>query len=66
MKRVAYCRRVVANLTDGSSIEGVLWQEMRDVLVLRDAHYLEPGADPVQLDGDTIVPLSRILFVQAP
>lgn len=65
-KRVLLLRRVVVNLIDGSSIEGVLYRDPGRLLVLKNAVYHEPGSAPVELDGDTVVERDRVLFVQAP
>ena len=65
-RRVLLRRRVVVNLTDGSCIEGVLYSDPGQLLVLKNATYLEPGAEPVPLDGDTVIERARVLFVQAP
>lgn len=65
-KKVALLRRVIVNLDDGSSIEGVLYRDPGNLLVLKNAIYHEPGAAPVELDGETVVERTRVLFVQAP
>ncbi|MFB7843624.1 hypothetical protein [Microbacterium sp. NPDC056052] len=65
-RKVLLLRRVVVNLDDGSSIEGVLFRDPGNLLVLKNAIYHEPGAEPVPLDGDTIIDRARVLFVQAP
>lgn len=65
-KRVLLLRRVVVNLDDGSSIEGVLYRDPGNLLVLKNAIYHEPGAAPVDLDGDTVIERTRVLFIQAP
>lgn len=65
-RKVLVLRRVIVNLVDGSSIEGVLYRDPGDLIVLRNAIYHEPGAAPVQLDGDTVIERTKVLFVQAP
>jgi small nuclear ribonucleoprotein (snRNP)-like protein len=65
-KRLVYMRQIVVNLRDGAAIQGVLMGELRGVLVLRNAQYHENGTEPKILDGETIIPRDRILFVQAP
>jgi len=65
-RRVLLHRRVVVNLVDGSSIEGVLYRDPGNLLVLKNATYLEPGAEPLELDGDTVIDREKVLFVQAP
>ncbi|VXC30923.1 conserved hypothetical protein [Microbacterium sp. 8M] len=65
-RKVLLLRRVVVNLDDGSSIEGVLYRDPGNLLVLKNAIYHEPGAEPAPLDGDTVIDRARVLFVQAP
>lgn len=65
-KRFALLRRVIVNLDNGTSIEGVLYRQAGPLIVLKNAMYLEPTAQPVALDGDTIIERSRVLFIQAP
>lgn len=62
--RLVVNRRVMVNLTSGSAIEGVLWDERGPLIVLRDAQlHTDGGSSP--LDGDVIVERERIAFVQA-
>lgn len=63
--RLVINRRVLVNLTTGSAVEGVLWDERGPLLVLRDATLHEPGSDPAPLDGEVIVERDRVAFVQA-
>lgn len=65
-RKVLLLRRVVVNLVNGTSIEGVLYRDPGNLLVLKNAVYLEPGSAPVPLDGDTVIERDRVLFVQAP
>lgn len=65
-RRVLVHRQVVVNLVDGSSIQGVLYNDPRNLIVLKNALYLEPGAEPAPLDGDTVIERDKVLFVQAP
>lgn len=65
-KKVLLLRRVVVNMVDGSSIDGVLYRDPGNLLVLKNATYHEPGAQPVHLDGDTVIERTQVLFVQAP
>lgn len=61
--RVAISRQVMVNLTDGSAIEGVLWDERRPLLVLRNA-VLHTAGQHAQLDGEVVIHHDRIQFVQ--
>lgn len=61
--RLAMSCRVMVNLTSGSAIDGILWDERGPLLVLRDANlHSEGGSAP--LDGEVIVERDRIAFVQ--
>lgn len=64
--RIIERRRVVVNLSDGSAIDGILFKQDGPLLVLKNASYLERGAQPQSLDGDTIIERERVLFIQAP
>jgi hypothetical protein len=61
--KVAISRRVMVNLTDGSAIEGVLWDERRPLLVLRSAS-LHTHGQHAPLDGEVVIHADRVLFVQ--
>lgn len=64
-KRVVLHHRVMVNLNGGRAIEGVLWDEVRDLIVLKGAVLHEPGASgPTELDGEVLIERSRIDFVQ--
>ena len=63
--RTGVRQRVLANLTDGSAVEGVLWQRRGRLLILRDAVIHERGAQPVSADGEVLLDRDRVLFVQA-
>ena len=65
-RRVLVHRKVIVNLFDGSSISGVLYSDPGNLIVLKNAVYLEPGTEPVELDGDTVIERDKVLFVQAP
>lgn len=63
--RLAMSRRVMVNLTTGSAIDGVLWDERGQFIVLRDANlHVRESADPTPLDGEVILDRARIEFVQ--
>lgn len=64
-KNVVLHRKIVVNLLNGKAIEGVLWQEARDLLVLKGAILHDPASNgPVAVDGEVLVERSRIDFVQ--
>ena len=62
--RLAMSRRVMVNLTSGSAIQGVLWDERGPLIVLRDARLHVDGGNQAPLDGEVIIERSRIDFVQ--
>lgn len=63
--RLVVRRRVVVNLHGGQALEGVLFKQSGPLLVLKNASLLEPGADPLPIDGDAIVERGQVLFIQA-
>jgi small nuclear ribonucleoprotein (snRNP)-like protein len=65
-RKVLVLRRVIVNLVDGSSIQGVLYRDPGNLIVLKDAIYHEPGNEPIPLDGDTVIERTKVLFIQAP
>lgn len=64
--RLALRRRVVVNLVGGQAVEAVLYARRGRLLVLRDAHLHEPGAQPVTVDGEMVLDRDRVEFIQVP
>ncbi len=62
--RTAVRRRVVVNLGD-DAISGVLWARRGRLLVLRDARIMQPGREPVPMDGEVVIDRDQVRFVQA-
>lgn len=62
-RRTMARRRVVVNLTTGSSLSGLVWAKRGRLLVLRDAQLLE-GRGPVPVDGEVVIEVDRIDFTQ--
>lgn len=58
-------RKVVVNFRDGQAVEGVLFKQAGPLLVVKNATMLEPGADPLPLDGDVVIERDKVLFIQA-
>ena len=56
--------RVLVNLKDGRAFDAVLWSQRGPLLELRDASLLEPGSDPVRVDGAVIVERPHVAFIQ--
>ena len=59
--------RVVVTLKGGSAFHGVLWEQDKQALVLRDAEAL-PGQNqaPVPVDGELLVLLADVDYIQRP
>lgn len=57
-------RRVLVNLDDGRAFDAVLFAQRGPLLVLRDARLIEPGTEPVAVDGEVIVERPRVAFIQ--
>jgi|GEM_PF-1597243 len=55
---------VVLNTTSDASIRGVLTAVHSDVYVLRHAAYLNPDGSKVAIDGEVLVPVTRVSFLQ--
>ena len=56
--------RVLANLIDGSAINGLLIRRSGPLLVLSDCTLFTPGAEAHQLDGNVYIERSRVLYLQ--
>lgn len=61
--KLAMSRRVMVNLTTGTAIDGVLWDERVPLIVLRDAN-VHTNGQTAPLDGEVIIERDRIDFVQ--
>ena len=55
--------RVIVTTKSGKSFGGVVWEEMHDLLVLRDARVLDRNGE-VEIDGDLILDRAQIEFIQ--
>lgn len=56
--------RVLANLDDGTAIDGVLIRKSGPLLVLADTTLYTPGMQPVTLDGEIYLERVRVLYLQ--
>lgn len=56
--------RVIVSLSDDTAIEGVLLKRRGPLLVLADARYHHPGADPTPMDGQVYIDRDRVMFIQ--
>ena len=57
-------KHVVVNLLDDQAITGVLWRRHMELVVLKSAELVQPGREPVRMDGDVIVERKRINWIQ--
>lgn len=65
MSRWPLRRRVVAQLTDGHAVAGVMWRKRGPLLELRDASLHAPGSDgPAPMDGAVLIERSKVLWLQ--
>jgi hypothetical protein len=55
---------VLVNLDDGRAFDGVLYARRGPLLVLRQARLIEPGGEPVAVDGEVIIERPRVSFIQ--
>jgi hypothetical protein len=55
---------VLVNLDDGRAFAGILYSRRGPLLILRQARLIEPGSEPIAVDGEVIVERSRISFIQ--
>lgn len=55
---------VVLNTVSDESFRGVLIAVHSDVYVLRHAAYLNPDGSKVAIDGEVLVPVTRVSFLQ--
>lgn len=62
--RTLVAHRVLINLKSGRGVDGLLVRKAGPLLFLRNATALEPGAQPVPLDGEAIVQHGDIDFIQ--
>ena len=47
-----------------TAIKGVLWSSRGPWLTLRAAALLRPGAEPMRIDGDVVIPRANVAFLQ--
>lgn len=63
-RKVTVSRTVSVALKSGPSISGVLVSQRGELLVLARARLLEEGAPPTAIDGEVVVELRNVAFVQ--
>lgn len=59
--------RLIVTLKSGAAFQGVLWEQDRQALVLRDCEAI-PGTNqqPVPVDGELVVLLTDVDYIQKP
>ena len=57
-------RRVIVNTKTGKAFRGVLWRRRRGYVVLRDAKLLKSRGETVPMDGEVVIDVANIDFVQ--
>jgi hypothetical protein len=57
-------RRAIVSLKSGSAFRGVLFDHRGDLYVLKDTEFLEVGRGAVRMDGDVVVDLDAVDFIQ--
>lgn len=58
--------RVLASLTDGTAIDGLLIDVRGPLMVLTDATVHTAGTEPLKVDGEIYIERSRVLYLQKP
>ena len=66
LDRYPTLKRVIVNLkgAEAPAFRGVLWQRRGGYLVLRDAQMLRPRIEAVTMDGEVLIPVANIEFLQ--
>jgi small nuclear ribonucleoprotein (snRNP)-like protein len=57
---------VIITLKAGQSFRGVLYDHDRDALVLRNTEHLEGQGGPTPVDGELLVLIADVAFIQLP
>jgi hypothetical protein len=57
-------QRVLANLIDGSAIDGLLVDRKGPLLIFADCTLYTPSAEATPLDGDIYIEREKVLFIQ--
>lgn len=63
-ERYPVLRRVIVSTKTGKSFRGVLWQRRTGYLVLRNAQLLKARGEVVAMDGEVVIDVANIDFVQ--
>lgn len=57
-------RKVLVSLFSGNAVSGVLTRTPGPLLILQGAQIHEPGVEPVKADGEIVIDLENVDFVQ--
>ena len=63
-RRTAVRKRVLVNLKTDKALTGVLWAKRGRLLIIKDTQLLEAGRQPLGMDGEAIIELDNVDFVQ--
>lgn len=63
-KRLTYAKRCLVNLKTGSAFRGFIVSAPGSVVVLKAAQLIEPGAEPVDVQGEVLIEKANIDFIQ--
>jgi len=58
------CKQAIVNTKTGKAFQGVIWARKGEYLVLRDTELLRGRGERLSVDGEVVVPLSNIEFIQ--
>lgn len=64
LDRYPVLRRVIVSTKTGTSFRGLLWRRRRGYLVLRKAQLLKARGEVVPMDGEVVIDVANIDFVQ--
>lgn len=56
--------RVLVSLKTDKAVTGVLWARRGGFVVVKQAELLEPKMEPATLDGEVVVDVANIDFIQ--
>lgn len=57
-------KKVVVNLLSGRAFAGILYNRRGPLLVLRNVVMHDPGATPVDVDGEVVLERGQVEFIQ--
>ncbi|HUW14444.1 MAG TPA: hypothetical protein VM537_32285 [Anaerolineae bacterium] len=63
-RRYPTLETVIVNCKSGESFRGVLWEDGRRYLRLRQVRMIAQGSQPVPVDGEVLVPRDNVSFIQ--